>query len=323
MKVIFNPQMKLLWHWDKISSWLKSNDTIPVLIEISPTNYCNANCPWCFYAGTHNGQGISKDVMIKTLSDMASIGIKAISWTGGGEPTLHPDFNEFIEKAYKLGFAQGIFTNAFDYEKNHIDNPEYFEWIRISLTEKYMDGIDKKLLAEYVQSKTPVGICMNLTRDNYDKAYEYAKQAKELGLYYFQVRPALEKSYKDQKDLPVPYKLKELEDSKFKIFLSEYKFVDATQPKNYDICYGHYFCPVIDFNGDVNVCMYKLGQEPYIFGNLYKQNFIDIWNSKKRKKIKASKLIDENCQVCCKNHEINKLLYHIKHPNRESNIDFI
>ncbi|MAF13899.1 MAG: hypothetical protein CMI53_03330 [Parcubacteria group bacterium] len=322
MKVTFNPQMKLLWNWDRVNDWLKTGDNVPVLIEISPTNYCNAKCPWCFYGGTHSGDGINKDVMLRTLSDMASMGIKAISWTGGGEPTLHPNINEFNETAHKLGFSQGLFTNALSYEKNRI-NPEFYDWIRISLTEKFMDGIDRKLLKEYTSSKTPIGICLNVTEESYPKAYEYAKQAKELGVYYFQVRPALAKTYDKQKNLEIPYKLKELEDENFKIILSEYKFEDATKPRTYDTCYGHNFCPVIDFRGDVNVCMYKLGKEPYIFGNLNEHSFLDIWKSDKRKKIKACKLVDNDCQVCCKDHEINKLLYHIKHPDRESNIDFI
>ncbi|MBU1164138.1 radical SAM protein [Patescibacteria group bacterium] len=322
MKVIFNPQMKLLWHWDKINAWLKSGDAMPVLIEIAPTNYCNAECPWCFYAGNKNGEKIDKEVMLKTLSQLSSAGVKAISWTGGGEPTLHPNFNEFAKHANSLGYSQGLFTNALDYEKNRVD-PEYFEWIRISLTEKYMDGIDKKLLKEYVDSKTPIGICLNITKENYDDAYKYAKEAKELGVDYFQVRPALAKLYKEQPKFEVPEKLKELEDDKFKIFLSEYKFADSVQPRSYDVCYGHFFCPVIDYNGDVNVCMYKLGKKGYILGNLYKDSFLDIWSGEKRKEIKKCKLVNTDCQVCCKNHEINKLLYHIKHPEKESNIDFI
>ncbi|MFH1899679.1 MAG: SPASM domain-containing protein [Patescibacteria group bacterium] len=164
---------------------------------------------------------------------------------------------------------------------------------------------------------------MNLTKDNQPYLKKIAQQSKKLEVDYFQVRPALAKSYKNQSRLEIPYHLKSLETDKFKIYLSEYKFIDSTKPKDYKICYGHNFCPVIDFSGDVNVCMYKLGQKPYVFGNLYKQSFTKIWKSKKRKQIMMSNLVNNDCQVCCKNHEINKLLYYMKHPNSEADVDFI
>lgn len=321
-EIVFNPQMKLLWHWDKINAWLRSGQSLPVLIEISPTNYCNANCSWCFYNGKHSGRNIDRKVMLRTLSDIASLRIKAISWTGGGEPTLHPNFNEFVEEGYKLNLNQGLFTNALSYKLNRTE-PELFEWIRVSLTNQYIKGIDKKLLKKYVESKTKVGICLNLTKRNQPQLEKIAKQAKELGVNYFQVRPALFKSYKKQPRFEIPYHLKSLETKKFKVYLSEYKFSDSVKPRDYDVCYGHHFCPAIDYNGDVNVCMYKLGKKSHIVGNLNKNHFIDIWNSEKRKKVIACSLVDKDCQVCCKNHEINKLLHHIKHPDKGANIDFI
>lgn len=320
--IVFNPQVKLLWHWQRINSWLKTGSSVPILIEISPTNYCNARCSWCFYSGTHNNKRVERKVMLRVLSDMASLGVKAISWTGGGEPTLHPYFNEFAKESYKLNFKQGLFTNCLNYRVNNA-NPDFFEWIRISLTDRYIQGIDKKLLKKYLNSKAKVGICLNLTKDNEPHLEKITKQAKKLGVDYFQVRPALNKTYRSQPVFKIPYHLKSMETDNFRIFLSEYKFIDSTKERDYDVCYGHHFCPVIDFNGDVNVCMYKLGQKPYIFGNLNKMSFIDIWNSERRKKIISNKLINHDCQVCCKNHEINKLLYQIKHPLKNSNIDFI
>ncbi len=322
MKVTFNPQMKLLWHWDEIASWARNDNSVPILVEISPTNYCNANCPWCFYAGAHNGKHIKRETMLKALSDMADLGVRAISWTGGGEPTLHPNFKEFVEKAHRLKLKQALFTNALDYKLNWV-NPDLFEWIRISLTEKYVDGIDKKLLKEYVKSKTKIGICLNLTKKNQSQMEKMVRQSRRLGVDYFQVRPALVKSYKDQPSFKIPYHLKSLEKPKFKVYLSEYKFIDSTQAREYNVCYGHNFCPIIDFDGDVNVCMYKLGQKPYVFGNLYKNSFIEIWHSKRRKKIKACNLVNEDCQVCCKNHEINKLLFYIKNPDGKADMEFL
>ena len=77
----------------------------------------------------------------------------------------------------------------------------------------------------------------------------------------------------------------------------------------YSKCYGHNFCPFIDSNGDVVSCAYHLKDKDYIFGNINRQTFRDIWSGRNPAKIKVS----ESCQICCKNDQINQLLYSLKH----------
>jgi len=94
----FNPQLKLTKH-KEFSNFLNGEKIYPINVEISPCHTCNATCDWCFYAGTHEklkNSTLDKKVGIQLLEDLILIGTKAVTWTGGGEPTLHPDFNEFI-----------------------------------------------------------------------------------------------------------------------------------------------------------------------------------------------------------------------------------
>ena len=43
----FGSQAKLLCHWDRLDSYLKTGDTTPIFMEINPTNVCNLRCKWC------------------------------------------------------------------------------------------------------------------------------------------------------------------------------------------------------------------------------------------------------------------------------------
>lgn len=78
------------------------------------TNYCNRRCPYCFAQQrvVHGGgQAISAENLGKALeflkrSSLTSVGLL------GGEPTLHPDFPEVLDRVLSYGFHVKLFTNG-------------------------------------------------------------------------------------------------------------------------------------------------------------------------------------------------------------------
>jgi len=298
------PQLKLFYHSDRVEEWIETNKTSPVLVEIAPTAYCNASCPWCFFKNRQTGKQIDTDIMMNTIEDIAKLGVKAINWTGGGEPTLHPNFNLFISYASHYGLKQGLFTNGYE----TIPKEYEFEWIRISLTDEGFDKIKKPIV--------PFGICVNDIEDySAEDLRNLCLQSKDFGASYFQVRPALVGSYKIQPRLEAPKYLKEYNTKDFKVYITDYKYIDAVKSKEYDYCYGYHFCPSIDWNGNVGVCLYMTDKSKFVFGNLNKLNFSEIW-----KTIPEQIKVVDCCQNCCKNHEINKILYNVRNIK---SVDFL
>lgn len=289
----FNPQAKLMWHGDRVKQWIDTGNTSPIIIEVSPTGYCNAECPWCFFNDKKTSDKIKRETMLQAITDMPNIGIKAINWTGGGEPTIHPDFHEFVLLANKIGIKQGLFTNGFE----EIPHQEKFEWIRISLTDKGFSAIKVP--------KVKFGICVNQTishdRNNIE---ELCEEAKGIGASYFQIRPALIGSYRNQPMLHIPDYLNIYKSKNFEIHITNYKYKEAIKPKHYKYCYGYHFCPSINCIGKVAVCLYLSHKDEYILGDL-EVEYLDTILSKFPKKVS----VISECQNCCKNHEINKLLY--------------
>ncbi len=295
---MINPKAKLLWHGRRVESWLRGEYALPVLVEVAPTNHCNASCPWCDFKGKHGKININKDVMLSTLKELTYTEVKAINWTGGGEPTMHPNFNEFVVEAHRLGIEQGLFTNAYE----GIENPEMFKWIRISMTDKGFAAIKKP--------DGFFGICVNQTVTTLESELaEWCEEAKSMGAKYFQVRPSLAGIWQNQPYMPTPVGLKSIETEDFEVVISHYKYDEAILPHEYTKCYGYHFCPSIDWKGQVGVCLYRMDEDKYVFGNLNEETFTAIWYHKNV----SGNLVNDGCQNCCKNHEINKELFVAKH----------
>jgi len=291
------PQRKAILCGDRLRDGLEGKTRWPVLLEVDLTGYCDANCPFCFYRDSRSGEHIQAADLIKTLNNAPLV--KAVNLTGGGEPTLHPEFNQIVDS---IDQQLGIFTNA---RNGRIAKPERFSWIRVSLTEKYMDGVDTDLVKFYAL-KTKTGICLNLTEDNQEMVEELCLAARRLGVAYFQIRPALVRDYRNQPHLSPPTGLEQFESVGFKVWVTDYKFEECHHPKTYGRCYGGWLCLVIDYRGDVRWCNYFLDnpEYPHVLGSIYERPFEEILAN-------APDYVDVDGthMSACKNHESNKLLF--------------
>lgn len=288
----FNPQAKLASN-ENFTKFLKGDKVYPVNVEISPSHTCQAQCDWCFYAGTHVKKSVGmmdKSILITLIKDLKELGLKALSWTGGGEPTLHPDLPELIELAHSLGIKQGMFTNALSKIEY---NPSLFEWIRVSNTDKPWPI--KNL--EYLRKHTKIlGMAYNYT-GNDEEVKGALEIGKRSGVDYVQVRQAL-----NLRGLVTDREPPEIDDPL--LFITKYKFDDSSNPHGYSKCYGFNFVPFIWYNGNVDVCGYMRNEgKPYTLGNLKEKKIKQILDEAPR-----FVPVKETCQVCCKNHLINKLV---------------
>ena len=240
--------------------------------------------------------------MIRALTDFASLGAEAVNWSGGGEPTVHPSFPEFVAHAASVGLKQGIFTNAY----REVPHQDLFSWIRVSWTERGLGPVKRP--------HVPFGMRLNHTRE-YTKAdlIDFCTKSKEFGASYFQITPALELSHLDQPALDVPYFLKEYEDDRFSVHINEYKYKDATKPRGYSDCYGYHLCPSIDWHGHITVCLYMTLDKEFELGDLNKESLLDIWP-----RIIAKAPVVAKCQNCCKNNSINKAMITAKNVSETS-----
>ncbi|MFA5391687.1 MAG: radical SAM protein, partial [Candidatus Omnitrophota bacterium] len=100
----------------------KFYDMVPPTVQYAPSVICQYRCPTCSYGGhkdSMRGHKFNRPEMVASLEDMrciiqriAEAGIKAITFTGGGEPFTNDHTIDGIEYARQLGLHVGLFSNG-------------------------------------------------------------------------------------------------------------------------------------------------------------------------------------------------------------------
>lgn len=126
--------VKLLKHLDKLKRIQEGKSPSPVMAHISLINACNLTCSFCCFANRDLSDRLPTHKVKQALEAFKKIGITGIEFTGGGEPTLHPDFHEIAEYAHSLGFKLGVCTNGKNIGKKiKKDTLKLFSWVRLGL----------------------------------------------------------------------------------------------------------------------------------------------------------------------------------------------
>lgn len=89
-------------------------DHRPITADIFLTNYCNNRCPYCTYARWDldaDAQAMTFDDFVRYAERLNSLGVMGYILTGGGEPTLAPDFRLITKWLEERGMHYGINTN--------------------------------------------------------------------------------------------------------------------------------------------------------------------------------------------------------------------
>jgi hypothetical protein len=85
----------------------------PVSINLDLTTACNFRCPHCVDSGIINtGEDIGLDIIRSSIETLRSRGLLSVILIGGGEPTVHRDFEEIVRIVKANGLQVGIATNG-------------------------------------------------------------------------------------------------------------------------------------------------------------------------------------------------------------------
>lgn len=90
----------------------------PRMAIIYPTYVCNHNCLGCDYTEQNKLKIMyTKSQFMFLLDQLNDIGVRAVEFCGGGEPTLHPNLSEAIDKVIGFDMALGLLTNGTNLNK--------------------------------------------------------------------------------------------------------------------------------------------------------------------------------------------------------------
>jgi len=143
--------VKALWHVDKLATLRGGGLIVPAQIQLILSDLCDQSCHFCNYrmpTGTSTEQfgemtpkgftvnpnrKIPTTKAIEILDDAAAAGVKAVQFTGGGEPLVHPDAMAIFAHALDLGLECALVTNLWHLKDGWRDVLPRFSWLRASV----------------------------------------------------------------------------------------------------------------------------------------------------------------------------------------------
>lgn len=195
--------LKIFHHAEKISDILSGRRTAPIYVRLKPTNVCNQNC---YYCGSKDGNVpedrtydnramIPQEKMREIISDLAAMGVKAVTFSGGGEPLVYPHIEESLESVRLKGIDYSVITNGQALEGEKARLLAGAKWVRVSLESAHADtyaqirGVctfDRVIgnISDFAGRKNKdcaLGINCVVTKDNFQEIYALCKLMSESG----------------------------------------------------------------------------------------------------------------------------------------------
>lgn len=344
---------KLMYHVPRVNNWLNGKNVYPIYAEISLSGTCNHRCTYCALDFMeYQPRFLDKEMLKDRLSEMASLGLKSIMYAGEGEPLLHEDIGEIINHTKKVGIDVAITTNGVLLKNPLVECAlENITWIKVSINggtrETYAkihranpDNFDRviKNMSYAVKVKREkgytctLGMQLVLLPENWHEAELLAQNAKDIGMDYLVIKPYSQHplsrttKYRDIKYsdyLHLADKLSAFNNNNFSVIfrINTMKKWDEGQ-RSYRQCLALPFWSYIDAGGTIWGCSAYLGDERFIYGNIYENTFKEIWEGEKR--LKAIRWTEEEldtnqCRVNCRMDEINRYLWQLKYPPEHVN----
>lgn len=328
--------LKFFWHHDKMDAIRKGIVTSPIYVRLKPTNHCNHHCSFCSYdpvegdisvrdSMNNRDDEIPKDKLLEIIRDFRDMGVKAVTFSGGGEPLLHPNISEAMQKSLDYDIDLSIITNGQRLNEDRAQILANAHWVRVS-----SDASDAKTfskirkvpenwfyeLTENIEKFSKIknhncelGINFVVHQQNFNQVYRSVQHFKNLGVNHVKITPKWVSNFMEYhssiKDSVIDQirEAKNLSQDGFSVYDTyENDFsMSSVAERNYPRCYIMQIVPVIGANSRVYFCHDKAYSTSGELGSIKDRSFKELWFSETTEKI--FKNFDP--RKCCKHHCAN------------------
>ncbi len=350
--------MKVFHYPEKLASLPPEADkiTAPLHVRLKPTNSCNQHCYYCSYMnqdmqiGKHmkKQDRIPWEKMEQILDDCESIGVKAITLTGGGEPLFYPHITETLQKLSDSELSFAMLTNGSLLKGKPSELLAHnATWVRISI-----DGWDNRSYSRYRNvregmfddvmdnigafkaygGKCSLGISVITDADNVSHLYDMARRFKDCGADSLKVSPcfinddvkenqASASKIMDQVQEQLVRIGAGLEDSNFEVY-NHYHDLEDSSRKTYSWCPIIQIQPVIGADSRVYACHFTAyNKDLGLLGSLENQSFKEFWMNDKNKFYKIDPA--RHCKHFYCYDKLNKMISEYLYGLDEDHIPFV
>lgn len=342
--------LKFLNYQDQLEAWKNETTASPVHVRIKPFNHCNHDCWYCAYRVSNLQLGEDMDVkdsiapekMEELVDDLVEMGVKAVTFSGGGEPLLYKTLPETIERLANGGVKVATLTNGSNLKgKVGAALAKHATWVRISIdswdeksyseSRKIKHGSFAKLLdniKNFLATGTSctLGISFIVSEKNYEHLYEACSIFKKAGVDHIKISGAVisnsgkenniyHNKIRDQVNEEIE-RATGLNDSSFTI-INHYHELEERFDKTYNSCPFLNYLTVIGADSKVYTCQDKAFNKTGELGSIAETSFKEFWHSKDCQKAIHSINPSKDCNHHCVAHEKNLVLHDILSVNKD------
>jgi MoaA/NifB/PqqE/SkfB family radical SAM enzyme len=180
----------------------------PVHVRIKPVNACNERCWYCAYRLDDLALGGEMDIkdkipahkMFEIVDDLIAMDVKAVTFSGGGEPLIYPQIAETVRRLAAGGIKIGTLTNGVALRGDVAEAfAEHATWVRVSIDaadgESYARS--RRVPAAFFEQvlnnvrsfvrmngSATIGFSFIVNRDNAAAILEFCELAKQVGAHH-------------------------------------------------------------------------------------------------------------------------------------------
>lgn len=368
--------LKALRYLDVLQAVRAGKPARPVHVQVILSDLCNQACDFCAYRDPDyassqrffeikpTGAALRKDVnhpernynparliqwpkVLEILDDCQALGVEALQFTGGGEPTVHAQWTDAIYEARYRNLKVALVTNGVNVGKSQrgLDAARECEWLRVSIdaatAETYASvrnvppsHFDAAWRTVRALGSTPgqrplVGVGFVVTPGNWQEIEAAARMARDAGAdnirigAQFSSRDAeLFAGFHDQA-AELAQRAELLTTRDFQVFNRFGQKMDDLRSKrpDYDVCGYQSFTTYIGADLNVYRCCVTAYNDAGLLGSLESQRFADLWMSQARADDMAA-FSAKSCERCQFNTQ-NRILDYALRPGSLAHSEFV
>ena len=351
---------KILHFEEKMNSFLKAEITAPIYVRIKPINLCNHGCFFCVYStgfrvkdskdkidhiisGMHQNMSekdfIPYEKMQEIISNLNLMGVKAVTYSGGGEPLIYKHIVSAMEMTLSKNIDLSIITNGQRLDKDRAEVLTNAKWVRVSMDYtsqeqmkefrnvpfNYFDQVINNLKNFSRRKKANCELAVNyiIHDKNYKNLYEFVKILKDCGVENVRLSPMWTPNFYEyhkkisnevEKEMS---KIQNLIDASFTVNTT-YNIVPNSSHsihRVYNKCFIMQTVPVIGADLNVYACHNKAYDDSGLIGSIKDKTFKELWFSEATKKFMQDFNPRRKCLHECSNDKKNILINEVLDSN--------
>ncbi len=303
---------KFLMHPEHLTAISEGRMVAPVHVRIKPINHCNHGCWYCAYRADQLQLGenmdlrdrLPEDKMFEIVDDLVEMGVKAVTFSGGGEPLIYKALPEAVSRLAAGGIRVAALTNGANLKGRVADAfAEHGTWIRVSIDawddESYAKSRSVRV-GEFTRvmknintfaargSNCVIGTSFIISRENVDHVYEMCMRLRDAGVNHVKLAAAVvandvaennryHRAIMDKANREIA-RAQMLSTERFSV-LNHYHEIEERFEKPYDNCPFLMYLTVIGADANVYTCQDKAYNEKGCLGSIRERRFADFWFS--------------------------------------------